>query len=120
MVFLITLHTESMKCDGGPTELSRSGHRQRVISIPTSLEILLVMGDAGNSLVCVSSEQEAPDVLFSSSRSNGLVGRCVPSFLGQSGCVRLFPIHPDQHGHQLISDLLMPQNDSDCSMLVTP
>ena len=46
-----------------------------------------------------------------------MAGRCIPDSMGQSGCIRLSPIQPDQEGHQSANVILIPQDDRDCSML---
>ena len=46
-------------------------------------------------------------VLLPFSSPNGMVGKHVPSSVGQSGYMHLFFIHPDQDGHRLSNDILM-------------
>ena len=109
------LHTGILECASGPglvvyTEWSLH---------PLVIRSLSGMGDSGSGLVHVNSEQEVSSVLFSSSQSDGLAGTCLPSFLGQSGCLHFSPIQSNQDSHQLPNDVPITQNDPDRSMMAT-
>ena len=81
-----TLHSRPWQCQSRLVKLSKPSHCNRMVSTHNS-ENLPIVGNPGDRLVRLSSEQQSPNILLTSTRADDLAGRSIFDSTGQSSCM---------------------------------